>query len=276
MLGINLDYLKINKSKSPPPITVPDKVVWTSDAVDGLSDIMEAINKTGLMIPTGYIVQKYIDSCDTFINPITYKINTEKTTNITRDALMLGYVCEISIGSDKQVVTRKSLYKIFGKILYEVINDKFGYKTRKLSFDEIYIIQLVSEILLEKPSFHDKEIITSVFFLTEYLISVIRKNNNLLNYMNTIILRTEDLDISILTKQQTKEILRALRTKRKLYLRIFLILSEHMIREKSPINKLWLRIKFSLINHGEFLSLIDDVMIELVLCLVGNEVGGNI
>ena len=184
---------------------------------------------------------------------------------------MLAYVCETHMSKRyiKNPVS-SSVYKTLGKIIYEVIDDILKYNIHGLHFNEIYIIRLVNEIIVKNPTVHTQEIITSVYFLTKYLINTTQRNNYLFNFMDTLMLRTEDLDINILTPNQMREIMKNLHTKRKLYLRIFLILSEHMVREKSLINNLWFKVKLHIENQEEFALMLKDVVMEIIICLTAN------
>ena len=265
---LNLDYLRNKKILKYDNHKIVIK--WDNKSIHALDEIMNIIMKSKLMELFGYIVQTYIEMHEYFKNFNDYTLDTvEKQKNINENILMLGYVCELYISKNKKnkkYMTKNLVYFSFGKILYEIISNIFLYNIPRLQYTETYIVRLVNEIIVKTPNIHTQQMVISAYFLTKYLIS----NNNMFSLMNILMLRTEELDITILTPKQSRDIMNTLGTKRTLYLRIFLVLSEHRIREKFMIANVWYKVKFNIRNKNDLCLLLEDVIIEIIICLVAN------
>ena len=287
LLNLDLNYLRTDKNILPTVQhndVVPNHrsdddnngIEWNKKAVIALHEIMDIINNTKLMEPIGYIVQKYIDNNYNNLNFDNYTINTKNERKKVKDEIkMLAYVCETYMIKRKwtKANSEKIVYNAFSRIIHNVITNIPMYNIKDLQYTELHTVRLVNEIIVKHPTMYTQQIIISVYFLTRYLIDVETENNNLFGFMDTLILKTQDLDITILTPRQKREIMETLKTKRKLYLRIFLVLSYHMIREKSAIDTLWYGVKFKIKNSMDMINLIEDVMMETLICLVANEIG---
>lgn len=249
------------------------------------------------MAPLGYIVRYYINKyqpSDLEHNILTVD-NIKNIDNIDRDSLILSSIFEIYLkknhSSTKLMTSNKLIYKMLGKIIHEVIDDNFSYNDWLLNFDEVYMINMVTEILtfdnnqsnntdhikdntdhdhIKDNTDHIKDIIISSYFVTKRLIYIIENNDNtILSYMDTIMIHVEDLDITLLTITQIREVMTVMNIKRRLYLRIFLVISNHMIRENSVINSNWVKRKIKIKNMIGFKDALSDDIVELVIAMTG-------
>ena len=249
-------------------------ILWSSDTLDTLKNIMEYINKHKLMQPLGHIVRYYINKYQPYDNK-DYDILSVDTVpdDINREILILAYICEIHIKTrplKNTIVSNSLIYISLGQIINEVLEDIFYYDRLEPTFEEVYMINIVNENISKTSTSQTRDIITSCYHLTKRIITYIElSQDHILVYMETLHLRTQDLDMSFLTGTQIREFLSIFQTKRSLYLRIFLVLSDYMLRERTILNNNWILTKASIIDKDDFVEMLDDMIMELVITITG-------
>jgi len=247
-----------------------DIIVWTSKSIRTADKIMTYINNTKLMKPLGHIIKYYINKHA----PIDKDkiISTVDNIEIKRDTVILAYVCEIYIRKFKpeiKLINSKSLiYKSIGKIIYNVTSEVFSYKSWSLNYEEIYLFSLMSEIFNN----NNNEIIKSSYFVTKYLMSL---DDSVLYNITSLISHAEDLDLNIFPVKIRREIMNILRTKRTLHLRIFCVISYHMIQEKSIITSKWTKRKMKLDNMDLFKECLSNDIIQLIISVTGHKLNSS-
>jgi hypothetical protein len=270
----DFDYLNAKKKPLPSDDDNNKKIEWTMEGINAVNEIMDMINTSPLMEPMGFLVQQYIEmeslSNDSF-KDYTILINDKPIKDT--DNLLLAFVCENYLKKiPSKDITRKKVYRAFGKIILTVIKDTLLYPVTTLQYKELYVVNLVNDVLVPRPTQLTGQIISSCYFLTKYLIYVLRYDNKyLLDFMETLLTQTQDLDITILTPEQQRNIKTVLDTKRTMHLRIFLLFSYNMIRERSPIKAEWFKKKLKLSDKKGFQMVTDDIVMETIICLVANK-----
>ena len=97
-------------------------------------------------------------------------------------------------------------------------------------------------------------------------------NMNSIYENRSLISHCENLDISICTRKQIRELYSILGTKRTIFVRILLVLAFEIIHRKSSVNKSWLNkfVKFK--NKKEFLSLMSSPLVEVFLFITSERI----
>ena len=247
-------------------------ILWTTKSIYTLDKIMEYINNTKLMKPLGYMVRYYINKHKP--DDTETRISTVDKINIDKDSLILAYICEIYLRKNrpktKIMISNKLIYRTIGKIFHEIIDDNFTYNDWVLNFSEVCMINMLSEIIpigIEKNN--NREIIKSSYYVTKYIIKLIKGNNDLLSYMDTLYTHAVSLDITILSNTQISEIMSIMNISRRLFLRIFLLISHHMMRFNSVINTKWSKKMTTIKNMNQFKDLLSDDVMELIIVTTG-------
>lgn len=264
---------------------ISEQILWTSKVIASLDSIMTSINKTILMRSMGYIVRYYINKYRS--NDIDHRIVTMDQVIIKKDVLILAYICEIYIASNdiksdgariNIMVSNKLTYEIIGKIIREVIDDIFVYQEWIINFNEGYMVNLVSDILVGTTDNKEiKSIITSAYYFTSYFIDLCRQTNDaILLASNSILVLADGIDISFISRADLREIMSVLGTKRKIYIRIFLLIADHMIRERSGVNKKWIHMRTHLRKERHFDRMMSDTVMELILTLTAKKIKDRI
>ncbi len=248
-------------------------ILWSSNTIQTLRIIMKYINTHSLMQPIGHMVRYYINKHQPYDEE--YKILTvgNVSETINRDVLILAYVCEIRIKKKKKkniIVTNKRIYSTLGEVINEVIDDIFRYDSWEPNYEEIFMINTISEMIGTSTKTNTRDLVTSAYHLTKRVITYIElSNNHIITYTETLFLRTQDLDISFLTPHQIREFTKIFRTKRRLYLRIFLVLAYHLIRENSVITRKWISNVTNIKNQEDLVNMLNNLIIELIITITG-------
>jgi len=246
---------------------IPNSIIWSTESINIINKIMKYINSIKLMKPIGYIVKYYINKYRP--NEVETKISTIDNIKINRDGLILAYVCEIYLERkkpDSKIILSKSLiYKAFGGIISDVIKDIFYYKSWSLNFSEIYMVNALAEILAGYSDDNNRDIIKSTFFVTKKLMEI----DNIIYNIDSLLLHTEDINLDILSGKLRREIMDIMKTKRTMYLRIFLIISNHMIKENSLISSSWAKNKIRIKNMESLKEILTNEIIEIIICITG-------
>ncbi len=252
-------YSAEEKSKS--------NILWSSDSINTLKTLMDFINNHKLMQPLGHIVRYYINKYQPYDNE--YKILSADTIpeNIDRDILIMAYICEIRIKTyhfQGTIVTDDMIYRSLGNIVHEVLDDLFDYSSWDLDYGEVYMINMLNNILPRDPTENTKDIITTSYYTTKHIMKYIEySQNHILEFMGTLHVRSHDLDLSILTPFQIRECLNILNTKRKLYLRMLLVIAHHMLHLEISISNSWLFDRTKITNFGDFGIMLEDILMEI-------------
>ena len=168
-----------------------------------------------------------------------------------------------------------------------------------------FLSYIIKENLLPEHKIDEKddkilEVITLSYYLTDELIKITnsdethkfqefrnfeceeienqKKENEKNEITNSIyenrslISHCENLDISICTRKQIRELYSILGTKRTIFVRILLVLAFEIIHRKSSVNKSWLNkfVKFK--NKKEFLSLMSSPLVEVFLFITSERI----
>ena len=257
-------------------------ILWSEKSINTVNNIMLYLNGTKMIRPLGYMVKKFLDKYSTSEFNIT---TVQDIMTVPRDSIFLAYACEVYLKHHIEgdiVLSNKIIYKVLGKIIYEVINGFFSYRDWDLGFEETYLINLLSELYSssvtnetkknneDKKTDETKETVRSCYFFTKQLIFLLDQNPNLMYFMDGPIVKCQDLDLTLLTKQQNREILSILRTRRTIYLRLLLVIINEIIQENTTVNIIWIKQKTKIKSLHMLRDLLDNIIIQIIIIITGN------
>jgi len=254
----------------------PDpKILWSIDTVTALRIIVRTINTGKLMRNISHMIKYYMNKHKPLRKD--YRMLTrDNTFENNQDVILLAYICEIRLQSHTafvSAITPNLIYKTVCKILKEVIDDVFRYNDWGFNYDELYMINEITQILSHMCPYpdnpHNTQIVSMSYFITKQIMQYDNNRNNLLNIMDTLSLRTQDLDMSFLTPKQIQNYKSIFKTKRTLYFRIFLVISNYMLHEGTPLNNGWVGLKTEVETPEEFVNFLRDMMTEILVSITG-------
>jgi hypothetical protein len=194
----------------------------------------------------------------------------------------------------------KNVYECLSVMIKYCIMKILKYKEKR-DYRIYFLSYIIKENLIPEHKIDEKddkilEIITLAYYLTDELIKITNSDethkfeefrnekdseigkNNMNENMNSIyenrslISHCENLDISICSRKQIRELYSILGTKRTIFVRILLVLAFEIIHRKSSINKSWLNrfVKFK--NKKEFLTLMHSPLVEVFLFITSERI----
>jgi len=252
-------------------------VLWSIETIKTLKNLMNRINTHKLMQPIGHIVRHFIDKYQPYDNE--YKIRSIHPISemADRNILILAYICELylkKIFDFDIVISDDLIYLSMGKIIYDISNDLFRYDSWELTYGEVFVINLLENALISNNNEHKnyRETITTAYYISKYIIKYIEQNPKYFDFVPTLVTRINEVDITILTKNQIKGCLEVLGTKRMLYLRLILVISEYMLHEKTELIIRHIFNLSNISNLSEFEDMLGDMIMEVVITIIGHKI----
>lgn len=245
-----------------------NKILWTSDSLKTLGNIMNTINNTKLVRPIGYNIRYYINKHS---RDEPYKILTVDTPveEISKDVMILAYICENRIKryhNENTIIFDELIYRCFGRVLFEIIDEVYRYDEKELNYNETYMINMLNDTLPRGNTNKSRSIIMSCYFITKQIIKS-EYNFGIIRYLETITLRADETDLGFLTSCQMRNIMEILETKRRIYLKFFMVLSDYFLRENSIVSHNWLYPKSELSSFKDLNIFFKDPVIEVLIVL---------
>ena len=278
----------------------------SDEAFNSFENIVSIFNKTLMKDSFRYIIKFYVGkykfSNNNINNNFNLPINKYKNTN--EDIVNLKKACEMFIYNNinnnnnnnnnilNNIVKSKNIIKIVGLILLETINDIFSYRNWDLNYKELYMITILDELfkdhinginhkknanneIIISNNEHTKNLLISAYFITKKIINDNIGNNgknDLILKTETLYTHTQDLDLSFLTREHLNMFKHVLNTKRTIYVRILLVLSEFLLNEQNIINKQWVNDKLTFNTVKDLTQSLKNIMIEIIIIYTGNSI----
>jgi len=269
-------------------------IKWSVKLVNELVEIVSYLkkNKIGEILESlgNYFISEHVKYLK--IENYTMEFSEEiDTTKISDGEFKLAFICElINSSSDKNksfALTNKKKNKIrkikrkkgFDNVyssLSEMLKFCLGYKLKltniTMNFESFYLTSILKEILIPEIKFKNKddpnlEILSLPYFLTRELLEIDKIREDILYSNTSLILETQNLNLSILSKKQIREILDILNTKKTIFVRILLVLSFEVIRIENILSPLWLTRSICFNDYENFISKITSPLNEVCIFL---------
>jgi hypothetical protein len=259
------------------------EIKWTKELVNELRLIVSYLKKNKIGVFLENLGNYFIFKHSKRLNIKNYSMGFSEEIDpeqITDGEFNLAFICElINSFSDKNktLTLTKNMKKVkkikrpkgfinvffsFSAMLKYCIGNNFHLNFSKLDYKVFYISNVIKEIIA--PEKKNSDILTLPYFLTKELMKFDYK----LLYNNTsLILKTEDLDLSILNRKQILEIMEVLETKKRIFVRILLVLSFEILREEDILNELWFHKNIIFTDYDEFKSVLSSPLIEVLIFL---------
>jgi hypothetical protein len=223
----------------------------------------------------------------------------------------LAFICHLVNlrRNDKKKKREKGVYDCLSIMIKYCIMKILKYKEKK-DYRIYFLSYIIKENLIPEHKIDEKddkilEVITLAYYLTEEMIKITKsdethkfeefrneryerdekecekvdtententENMNSIYDNRSLMSHCENLDISICTRKQIRELYSILGTKRTIFVRILLVLAFEIIYRKSSISKSWLNkfVKFK--NRKEFLTLMNSPLVEVLLFVTSERI----
>ena len=273
---------------------------WEADSLNDLVQVVIYLkkNKSGEILEYlgNYFIRKHLKYFN--IDDYSMDFSTECcqtvdiTDVITEGEYKLAFICELAsansykfnlILKEKKKLKQKKFINVYVSLSQMIkfsIYHNIKLSWKKSNYKTFYLISLVKDNLLPEISIKSNEdpilsILNFAYFLTSELISIDNKSENLIYSLTSCILETQNLDISILSKQSIRSLLEILNTKRTIFVRILLILSYELLKNPNILSSNLLIEKIDFQNFSEFVSVMSSPLIEVLVFLTANKIANK-
>jgi hypothetical protein len=166
-----------------------------------------------------------------------------------------------------------NVYIYISQMIKFCIMDIFKLYTNKTDYKIFYLVSILKDKFLPSREREIKgidpilEIFNLSYFFTTEIIRISSIDEKLIFRCNSLILETENLDISFLNQQEIREILQILNTKRTLYVRILLVLAYEILKSNDILNPMWISRTLSFDSYDSLVNILTSPLIEVLILM---------
>jgi len=270
---------------------------WSTNMIDDLVNIISYFKKNRI----GEMIEVLADY---FIMRHSKKLTLEKYTmnfidNVDTDKIgeneyKLAFVCELVNSHANKKRKLKTLYK--NKVKKEKFQDKadftnvfnclsfmikysishnLDFRSNKPDNRIFFLISIIREKIF--PNFvvknkEDVDGLTLSYYLTSEIINIAQYNPEIVFQNSSLIANTENLDISICTNKQIREIMEIMKTKKTLFVRVLLVLAFEISKIPDILNPIWLQGYLKFIDYTEMISIFNSPLVEVLIFLTSRRI----
>jgi len=272
------------------------EIIWSYSMVEDLCDIVDYLkrNKIGEMIEylADYFIEKHSKhlKIDDYTMDFSDSLAPEK---ISDGEYKLAYICELvnshskknnkfkSLSykikekkSHKDVI--KSVYTCFAYMIKYTVSKKLILKNNKVDYQTFYLTNILRDKISPNSVIKNKDdpfldILNLSYFLTNEIISIGKKDPDIIYKNCSLILNAENINIDICEKQ-IRELKGILKTKRTLYVRILLLLAFEISKFDNILDPLWIAKSIYFENYEQFVSVITSPLIETLIFIAKEKI----
>lgn len=274
---------------------------WSTDMIHDLVTIVSYFkqNKLGEMLEV---------LGDHFINRHSKKLSFENYTmdfvesvdadKINNGEYKLAFICELVNSQANKKRKLKPLYKNKLK-KKEIFRDKSNFNnvynclafmikysiSRNLDFRSnkpdnriFFLTSVIRENLFPEYIIRNKDdvdVLTLSYYLTSEIINVCQHRHETIYEITCLMANTENLDISICSNKQIREIMDILKTRKTLFARILLVLAFEISKIEKILDPLWIQTAIKIENYEDMTSLFNSPLIETMIFLTSERIKNN-
>lgn len=262
-------------------------ILWDEESISVLNKIVKFLKRSNLGRILEYLANLYIDEHYSILKLNQYGMSFSKgyivdANLITDGEYKLAFICEIyqlkKLKDIDHTISEKTIYESLSEMIQYNLDLIFSINVGHPNYKEIYLTSLLKEVLYGmtksysvkqgvKIKVRKDKIIDQINYAYYMIREIIDVNNDLsVFHLGGLITETENLDLSILTNQQIRNILKILNTKRRIYLRILLILSYEIIKKNYSSEKDFIK-SFVFKNYEDLCYCLNNSLNQTVLLI---------
>jgi hypothetical protein len=273
-----------------------NEIRWSSAMIDDLINVVAYFrkNKIGetLEILGDYFIKRHLKKLS-FENYTMDFIDSIDAHKINDGEYKLAFICElvnshankkIKLTSISKKNKEKKIYRDRNNFrnVYNCVSFMIKYSvSRNLKFENkpdnriFYLTSIIREkISPDRQNIVKDEVDVLVlsYYLTSELINIY-ENRPEIAYQNSVLLsNSENLDISICSNCQIREMMEILQTKRTLFVRFLLVLAFEISKIRGILSPIWIEKAIKIRNHEEMLFVFNSSLIETLLFLTSERI----
>ena len=273
------------------------EIIWSFQKIEDLCKIIHYLrsNNLGEILESlgDYFIEKHSKNL-TFENYTMDFSDSIDTSKISNAEYKLAYICElvnshskkrnkfVSLNGkySKKIREEKDYHNVYVCLSFMIkysINKKLKMENRKIDYKGFFLTSLIKEKIASNIIIKDKkdpflDLLNISYFLTSELISECKDNENIVYKNTSLMSHCQNLDISIFTNKQIREICSILNTKRSLYARILLVLSYEILKMNNFLEPDWISKTVNFKNYEQFILLVTSPSTEVLLFLTSRKI----
>jgi len=270
---------------------------WSTNMIDDLVNIISYFkkNRIGEMIEVlaDYFIMRHSKKLTLEKYTMNF-IDSVDTDKIGENEYKLAFVCELVNSHANKKRKLKTLYK--NKVKKEKFQDKadftnvfnclsfmikysishnLDFRSNKPDNRIFFLISIIREKIF--PNFvvknkEDVDGLTLSYYLTSEIINIAQYNPEIVFQNSSLIANTENLDISICTNKQIREIMEIMKTKKTLFVRVLLVLAFEISKIPDILNPIWLQGYLKFIDYTEMISIFNSPLVEVLIFLTSRRI----
>lgn len=270
------------------------EIKWSLKLIEELKQIVSYLKKNEIGGILEQLANFFLNKHLKYLDIKNYSMGFSEQldpSQITDGEFRLAFICElinsypdknktVSLGKKKKKVKKikrpkgfVNVYFSFSAMLKYCIGNNFKLSREKIDYKGFYLTNILKNIII--PENKQSDVLTLPYFLTKELMFICREDSKKIYKNSSLILKTEELDLTILTKKQIGEILNILNTKKTIFVRILLVLAFETLREDDILNELWMHKNIIFGNYEDFISVVTSPLIETLIFITHFQISNN-
>lgn len=272
------------------------EIRWTTDLIDDLVNVVAYFkkNKIGetLEILGDYFIKRHLKKLS-FENYTMDFVDSIDADKINDGEYKLAFICElvnshankkIKLTSISKKNNEKKVYRYRNNFrnVYNCISFMIKYSiSRNLKFENkadnriFYLTSIIREKISPDKQNIDKDevdVLVLSYYLTSELINIYENHPKNVYQNSVLISNSENLDISICSTVQIREIMEILQTRRTLFVRFLLVLAFEISKIKGIFNPIWIEKTIKIRNYEEMMHIFNSSLVETLLFLTSERI----
>ena len=260
---------------------------WTKSMVQELFDVVSYIKRNRIGELLEYMANYFMEKNGKYLSSENYSMvfasNDIPINSISEGEYQLAFICEIAtfyraklsltkkkIKKEKHEQPFVSVYECLSYMIKYCIVGKYRIHSPRFSFDDYYITMILNDNLIGKKmekNDNNLKCLLAAYQLLNEIRAITEEDPDLIYTLSSLVTKAQDLDLSFLETEQKRNIFKILKTKRTLYLRILILLSFEILKSQNFLKEDWLFRKIRFTKHSEFLNVISNPIIEVIIFL---------
>lgn len=265
-----------------------ERITWSSSSYQYLSSIIRDISKTYLEPYIINMVKYYIHTYDTDNEYHTWSMSLTNGTKISllhpiseinKKIVILAFTQYLYLthlfGNRKLVVDKEITYFSISRIIYTGVIENLALDMWTLSFAELHTVNFLSQKLINdkyntKTDNYTSEVVKICYFCVWKLLLTVKGSN--LYSLRNLVMNSQDVDISILSKEEIREIKELFHTNRTIYVRILLVVCQEVLRREEDFDTFNLNHICEARDRDSFKIMLNSFLLEIHLLLSSNNI----
>ena len=273
-------------------------IKWSQKSINELIEVVEYLKKNTLGEMLEHFANYFIKKHGKYLKIENYAMDFANdkidATGIGDGEYKLAFICEIvnsysypfhlvhPLAKNKRKIQKrergqfKNVYSCLEYMIkYGIYNSvRYFSEFHKPTFTGYYLTNLLRDLLIPERKIQKEDPYLTILYFSYFLVTEIMNfestNQGAIYKLSSLMADAELLNISILSKESNREMHKILKTKRTIFVRFLLILTNEILNIEDILEPKWLLNKIKFSNREEFVSVVTSSLVEVIILLTSN------